>query len=128
MLFRSGGNARGGALRKPEEQETRFALDRSGERAIRVLSGMCSLEVGDAVLVYTDGVAKTWSEVAPGKNGLWEALMGQHPHVGHHLNDALQRAIREGGKQAQRKGIEDDLTAVVIRVERAGSVEKGAGE
>src|SRR5581483_3586149 len=119
------GNGRDVAARRPEEHESRFPLDRSGETTISVLSGHCSVETGDAVMLFTDGIARTWegSELS-GKEGFWKVIASHHPNSGHHLGEALRRAMGESGRRAQRLGIEDDLTAVVVRVERSGSSER----
>ncbi len=123
------GNGQDEPARQPEEHEVRFALDRAGETMISVLSGQCSVTTGDTVLLFTDGLVKTWagSELSgkeSGKDGFWKTLSAHHPNSGNHLNEALQRVMSESSKRAQRQGIEDDLTAVVVRIERSGSSER----
>ncbi len=127
------GNGKDEAARQPEEHESRFALDRSGETVISVLSGQCAVDTGDAVMLFTDGLAKTWagseqlskeSGKETGKDGFWKMLASHHPNSGNHLSEALDRAMSESDRQARRRGIADDLTAVIVRIERSGSAER----
>jgi serine phosphatase RsbU (regulator of sigma subunit) len=108
------------ALSTPQETETRFQVG-GGETgkvssSFSVLSGMSELVGGDCLLVFTDGiVAATADDSGPVEQSLWRSISREGTDSPAKLRKALQGAIDASSKRAQRAGITDDLTALVVR-------------
>ena len=49
------------ALVRPEEKERRFVSKLGTGEAIRLIEGSFSLQPGDSLILFTDGIARTWT-------------------------------------------------------------------
>ena len=111
-------NAHTGAGRVPlDESEINFQLD--SERAFRVTEGLCNLTPGDTVSLLSDGAVKMLSDEAQHKS-FW-ARLGQQTDSSYRLRDALAEAFHDSTRRKTR--LEDDLTAVIVRLHNAGGDE-----
>lgn len=88
-----------------------------------ITSGMMDLEPGDQIIIFTDGLA---TAIASGKHTtaaeIDHKLLSWEVNTEDGLNKALSHLLDEAGRSAQRLGLTDDLTAVIVRIaERAKS-------
>ena len=111
----------------PSEHETVFSAEASAPHepadTFTIASGMIDLEPGDQLVIFTDGVA---TALASGKHTtaseIEHKLTSWEVERDGGLNSALRHLLDEAGKNAQRLGLTDDLTAVIVRIaERARS-------
>jgi serine phosphatase RsbU (regulator of sigma subunit) len=111
---------RDGSLQRPAEHEIQFPLDHANQETISVLAGSCDVGAGDALLLLTDGMLKVWrGHDQPATAAFWKTLLSHHAPSGHQLRDALDHTMKASHKQAERKGVVDDLTVVVVRIEKS---------
>lgn len=107
-----------GKICRPEETEIRFSVEGTTETAIHVLEGMVFLSPGDLVSFFTSGIGDAWADDRQAvREGFLKAIVTQRPDSAGKLPVAFARAMKETAREAQRKGVHDDLTAVVIRFE-----------
>jgi sigma-B regulation protein RsbU (phosphoserine phosphatase) len=111
---------RGGQLGKllaPEEREVKFSTGRA-ENEITVREATFQLEAGDQVIMLTDGIAKS---IAPDGQSpevaFWKQLSAHPAHSTDDLDAALKQTVDVSLKRARSLGLEDDLTAVVVRLD-----------
>ena len=111
-------NAHNGAAQtKIDESEINFRLD--SERAFRVIEGLCNLTPGDTVSLLSDGAVKMLSDETQHK-AFW-ARMGKQADSSYRLRDALAEAFLDSLRR--KTNVEDDLTAVIVRLRNAGGNE-----
>jgi len=105
-------------LRVPEESELKFSTTRADDEPIKLIQGRCELEPGDGLVLFTDGIAKSLAE----RHKQPEEELGQIlvKQAGSHLQESLMKLVNESANRARKEGREDDLTAVVVRLERTG--------
>jgi hypothetical protein len=106
---------------EPEETETRFQV-RSNARddsieSFSIHSGMSDLDSGDCLLLFTDGLATAFSASGGSVNeSLWQSISSNGVDSLEKLQKAVHGTIEVTGRRAQRSGITDDLTALVVRL------------
>ena len=107
----------------PDEQETTFHLGagarspEDSEQTFTVTSGMRDIRPGDCLVVYTDGIAAALSEGKhSGASNLWNEFSAQDLESTADLQEALRNALDSTKKRAQKLGISDDLTALILRI------------
>jgi MFS family permease len=106
--------------RLPEEREIRFRAGRDADETFAVTEGACFLEAGEAVVFVTDGLAKSWErEDKFAADAVWRELSRHAVGAGGDLEEVLGKVMGESARRAERLGVEDDLTAVVVKVEQA---------
>lgn len=103
-------------LRVPEESELKFSATRAGDEPIHLIQGRCELEPGDGLVLFTDGIAKSLAarQQRP-EEELSQILVEQS---GAHLQESLMKLMNDSANRARKEGREDDLTAVVVRLEK----------
>jgi len=99
-----------GSAHDPEEREAAFALDDLSRPPLAVTTATCPLAPGDSVILFTDGLAGS---------GVVQLLSELKPGPAGHLHERLTKAVDASFKQARKRGFEDDMTAIVVRLERA---------
>ncbi len=106
-------------LRVPEESELKFSSTRPADEPIKLIQGRYEMEPGDGLLLFTDGIAKSLAE----RHKKPEEELGQIlvKQAGSHLQESLMKLVNESANRARKDGREDDLTAVVVRLERTDS-------
>lgn len=108
----------GPATRLPKERQLRFRAGKDADETLTVTEGLSFLEAGEVVILMTDGLAKTWErEDKFAADVLWRELAKQFADAGEPLDKTLDKVMGESTRQAVRLGVEDDLTAVVVKVE-----------
>lgn len=105
----------------PEEQETTFLVKSvsTGEtdEAFTVVSGMSEINPGDCLVLFTDGIAAAISEGKQTAAGdIWQEISSHPLDSPLNLQKAVHRVLESTSKRAQKLGIQDDLTALVVRV------------
>lgn len=106
-----------GALSSPEEREVKFKSGRRPDADISVIEGVCSLGEGDSVAMLTDGIIKNWknNKNNPGAE-LSKVLINARQKGSDALQEALNKSVNECSRRARKQGLDDDLTAVIIKL------------
>lgn len=106
-------------LLKPEETEIKFSVLGDSDKHFTVTEGSYNLGDGDSVVVYTDGLAKDWQldKKSPDAE-LANVLKISKGKDADGLQKSLTDIINKCSKQARKQGSEDDLTAVIVRVDK----------
>ncbi|MEP7339269.1 MAG: SpoIIE family protein phosphatase [Acidobacteriota bacterium] len=110
-------------LRLPDEREIRFAsIHQDKVEQIKIVEGVTTLEEGDSVVLFTDGLDKDWqrNKTTPEKE-FAKTIKAAAGKTGDDLQSALVKNINTHAKQARKQGVEDDLTAVIVRFEKMQS-------
>jgi serine phosphatase RsbU (regulator of sigma subunit) len=105
------------AASSSEESEINFRLD--SERSFRVIEGICNLSPGDTVSLLSDGAVKMLSDETQHKS-FW-ARLGKQTDSSYRLRDALAEAFHDSARR--KSNLDDDLTAVIVRLRDAGGDE-----
>lgn len=105
-------------LVKPEESVLKFKTGR-GTGDLTVVAGAYSLAEGDSVVFFTDGLSKDWTEhgSAPEKE-LAKVLRVSNGKAAGELQQGLTKSVGDCARHARKQGLEDDLTAVIVRLEQ----------
>ncbi len=104
---------------QPTERTLRFKSNLGGKEDVSLLEGSLSLSYGDSVIFFTDGIAKDWVDNGSSpKAEFAKVLTNSRNESSGKLQEALAKAINECSRHARKKGLEDDLTAIVVRLER----------
>ncbi len=107
----------GAAAARLEESEINFRLD--SEKSFRVTEGLCNLAPGDTVSMLSDGALKMLSDKTQHES-FW-ARLKTSSDSSYRLRDALAEAFHESARR--KTNVEDDLTAVIVRLRTAGGDE-----
>jgi serine phosphatase RsbU (regulator of sigma subunit) len=105
---------------RPEERVVNLATLPETAAGHHIREATVSLAPGDAVLIVTDGIAKTLQA----DNGMlieeWAASVLSRVKTSSlaSLQEALSKAMKKSAKRTKKVGIEDDLTAVFMRLNR----------
>lgn len=114
-----------GQLICPEEREIKFKSSRnpretnSGRASaeISVIEGSYSLNHGDSVALLTDGIIKNWTNSKTSTEAELAKVLQNARRVGPNaLQGALDKSVDECSKRARKQELDDDLTAVIIRL------------
>jgi serine phosphatase RsbU (regulator of sigma subunit) len=108
-------------LSSPEEREIKFKSGRRADANISVIEGSCALGPGDSVAMFTDGIVKNWkySKTSPAAE-LSKVLTNPRCADSAALQEALDKNIKEGSKRARKQMTDDDLTAVIVKLNQKG--------
>lgn len=106
-------------LASPEEQRIRFSSHHNSGTELTIIEGTATLNIGDSLVLFTDGLDKDWqqSKSSPEKefaNVLSLAAGKSSDQLQHTLNDSVSACA----KRARKQGMEDDLTAVIVRLDK----------
>lgn len=100
-----------------EERSLRYSQD-GGSGDYSITAAEINLDAGDSVIFYTDGLARMWSgDGSTPEAGFAEFLDDCDDCEPSEMNEKLTGKIEEAARRARRSGVEDDLTALVVRVE-----------
>ncbi|MEK7832753.1 MAG: SpoIIE family protein phosphatase, partial [Acidobacteriota bacterium] len=106
-------------LLKPEETEIRFSVRADSGKGFTVTEGSYDLGEGDSVVIYTDGLAKDWQREKKSPDAeLADVLKTSGGKDADSLQKSLNDSINKCSKRARKQGSEDDLTAVIVRVDK----------
>jgi hypothetical protein len=110
------------ATRLPQERQLRFRAGENSDGAgvtFVVTEGLSFLEAGETVILMTDGLARAWERDDKfAADALWREVTKHAAEADGPLDETLDKVMHDSARQAGRLGVEDDLTAVVVRVER----------
>jgi serine phosphatase RsbU (regulator of sigma subunit) len=102
-----------------EEREVRYLSNRVAGQSVRLIEGTVMLNEGDIIFFYTDGIEKSWKKKGTSAEMEFARVIATSTAKSVDLQEALEGSIKECAKRAKRQGTEDDLTAVIIKVESA---------
>jgi serine phosphatase RsbU (regulator of sigma subunit) len=116
-------------LAAAKEQEIRFASHYTVETELTIVEGAAKLDAGDSVVLFTDGLAKDWQQnKGTPEREFASVLKEASGKSSDELQQKLTDKVSACAKRARKQGLEDDLTAVIVRLDNneAGE-EMGAG-
>jgi len=120
MVSRGGA---GGHMLTPEERAVRFAAA-GGAPEILVTEGHFQLAEGDEVVLLTDGIPRSLAGAGRAPEAEFQRLLGADgARTNEELDRALTKAVDASAKRARSLGLEDDLTAVVVRYQPGPAAE-----
>ncbi|MBK9316717.1 MAG: SpoIIE family protein phosphatase [Acidobacteria bacterium] len=100
----------------PEEKTVTFQ-SAAGEN-ISIIQGSLSVESGDSVIFFTDGISKNWNQLnSNAENEFRKILAAARKDDSGGLQKTLDDSVEECLKRSRNKGGEDDLTALIIRID-----------
>ena len=103
---------------RAEEVESQISFAPEGGTNCIVHEATLALAGGDAVLFFTDGVAKSLKIESQTSEGWISSIVSGADHAsGELLQKSLDKALAKKSRRAKKIGIEDDLTAVIVRLE-----------
>jgi serine phosphatase RsbU (regulator of sigma subunit) len=104
-------------LSLPEEREIKFKSGRGAEADISVIEGSYALGDGDSVVLLTDGIIRDWvkNKTSPDAE-LAKVLINARNNNSDGLQEALTKSVTECFKRARKQGLDDDLTAVIVKL------------
>jgi serine phosphatase RsbU (regulator of sigma subunit) len=104
----------------PEEREIKFKSGRRAEADISVIEGSYSLGDGDSVAMLTDGIIKNWKNNNTTPDVELSKVLNTGGADSAALQAALDKTIQAGSKRARKKMTDDDLTAVMVKLNQKG--------
>lgn len=119
-----------GKLVQAEERILRFKSAFGVEEDVRLIEGTLALQPGDNVIFFTDGIAKEWADHGTSPHTEFNKLLaGNRNGSTGNLQDALSKAVNECSKRSRKSGVQDDLTSIIVRLEKfEAGPEPSAGE
>lgn len=118
-LVMAGKNSEAEGLLKLEETEIKFSVRGDSTKHVTVIEGSFNLDQGDSVVIYTDGLAKNLQQVKNTPNvELAKVLKTSSEKSADELQRALTDSINKCSQRARKQGNEDDLTAVIVRLDK----------
>ncbi|MDX2041715.1 MAG: SpoIIE family protein phosphatase [Acidobacteriota bacterium] len=117
-----GRNKQFDGLQPVRETELKFSVRGNAEKHVTVLEGSHNLNEGDSVVIYTDGLVKSWqlNRKKP-ETELASVLKTGAEKISDVLQQALTDSLTKCSQRARKQGAEDDLTAVIVRVDKIES-------
>ncbi|MCI0664356.1 MAG: SpoIIE family protein phosphatase [Acidobacteria bacterium] len=108
-----------GKFISPLENALRFKSTLGRDNDVVITEGSIRIELGESVIFFTDGLAKNWAK----KNGspeveLSKVLASNRSESNQELQSALTEVIKKTAKHARKNGLEDDLTAVIVKLKK----------
>jgi len=99
------------------EAESQTNFSGAGDSGFSVTSAMHDLAPGDSVMFFTDGLAAhvTTGDDQDSEN-LWKEAMVDRSDSRDVLKTNLAAALNRADKRAERLGVSDDLTALIVRL------------
>ncbi|HQR33985.1 MAG TPA: SpoIIE family protein phosphatase [Blastocatellia bacterium] len=105
-----------------EETEIKFSVRGDSSKHVTVTEGSFNLNEGDSVILYTDGLAKNLQLAKKTPEAeLSKVLKSSGQKHVDELQRALTDSIKKCSQRARKQGVEDDLTAVIVRVDQIES-------
>jgi serine phosphatase RsbU (regulator of sigma subunit)/predicted membrane protein len=85
---------------------------------IQIVEGQVELPLGSCVLFLTDGIVKNFAQQEMDLDQVFPPMIGDPIHsTQSDLQESLTRTVKQIAKLSRRAGAEDDLTAVIVRIE-----------
>lgn len=112
------GNKNIAGLQMPEETELKFAVRGNAGKHVTVIEGSQHLDEGDSVVIYTDGVVKSWRLNRKTPETELAAVLKTGATTSEDLQQALTTNLNKASQRARKQGAEDDLTAVIVRLDK----------
>jgi serine phosphatase RsbU (regulator of sigma subunit) len=110
-----------GRLAIPEEREIKFKSNKRQDADISVIEGSYSLGQGDSVAMLTDGIIKNWKNNKTSPDAELSRILNNAGGADSAaLQSVLDKNIEAGSKRARKQMAEDDLTAVIIKLNQKG--------
>ncbi|MBS1791848.1 MAG: SpoIIE family protein phosphatase [Acidobacteria bacterium] len=108
-----------GVLEHTTETQIRFSVRGDASKHVTVIEGSQTLDEGDSVVIYTDGLAKYWHQEKKSPDAeLADVLQTNSEKDADGLQKALADSLNKCSQRARRQGSEDDLTAFIVRVDK----------
>ncbi len=115
----TGTKERSQTMRQPEEREIKFTSRHNPESHVTIIEGSATLNPGDSIALFTDSLAQNWKqEKKAAENELAKVLSSANRKPQEFLQQLLDTSLNECSKRAKKQGVDDDLTALVIRLDR----------
>ncbi|HVF51702.1 MAG TPA: SpoIIE family protein phosphatase [Pyrinomonadaceae bacterium] len=115
-----GGEPRG-SLTYTREQEVAVPLGEGLDVSCTVREASVALGAGDAVIFYTDGVARSFGDDPRAAESWATGILNERARKASSLQATLARSLEKQARRIKRASMEDDLTAVVVRLEADGN-------
>src|SRR5262249_53244596 len=96
-----------------DERKLLFNSSRVANADVSVIEGTLTLEKGDSVILFTDGIDKDWKNIGTTPEIEFTKVLNHKTARAGNLQEALSNCINERSKRARKRGSDDDLTAVV---------------
>lgn len=109
----------------PEETTITFQTQSGGE--ISIIQGSLSVESGDSIIFFTDGISKNWDySKSSAREEFARILAAAREDDSLGLQEKLDASIDECAKRSRNLGGGDDLTALIVRLDevKAGGPEQ----
>jgi serine phosphatase RsbU (regulator of sigma subunit) len=107
------------ALVRPEEKKLRFVSNLSAERDVHLIESSFSLQPGESVILFTDGIVRTWADNGSSPDAEFTKVLDLSRNGDtEKLRENLEKVVNDSSKRAKKRGLKDDLTAVIVRLER----------
>ncbi len=118
-----GSHARNRLRVHTEEEEHKISLSPASDTNCVIREATISLADGDAIVFITDGVVRSLQDSRKTSLEDWAlgVVTGRDGKAARSLQQSLVQALGKRAKQIKKSGVEDDLTAVVVRVETSGA-------
>lgn len=109
-----------GRMAPPETQEGSRSLQIDG-RSFEIFSSSLTLRPGDRLVLFTDGVAEALSAVDSAtspERWILDFLSSRREDSAQEVQKALFKALAPKIKKARKRGIEDDVSAILLQIDR----------
>lgn len=118
-------------LEKAEEVEIKFTLrgnTLTPSEPLVIIEGRAELAPGDLIIIYTGGLVDAWQTNKQIPEREWEQLVAQatQASTSEEFQAALLHSVNQTFKRVRQQELDDDLTAVVIRVEQVAALAEPA--
>ena len=108
-----------GKLISPQENALKFKSILAQNNEVVVTEGSIRIELGESVIFFTDGIAKNWAKKDRSPEMEFsKVLAGKRGESNQELQSTLTESMKETAKHARKNGLEDDLTAVIVRLKK----------
>ena len=111
---------RADAVMPVTETELKFSTRNPDTPPIQLIEGRAEVEPGDHLIVFTGGLAEVWQNNQQAPAHEFSQLVAQATHT-NELQTALDGSVSRCLKLVRKQELSDDLTAVVVRIERVGA-------
>lgn len=104
---------------QPEERVIKFSSRNKPESHVSIIEGSATLNSGDSLALFTDRLAQSWKQEKKSPESELAKVMGTATRKPQDfLQQVLDNSLNECSKRARKQGVDDDLTALVIRLDR----------
>lgn len=119
QVRRTAEKEKGFDLSSPEEQQIRFSSHHNAGTELTIVEGTATLNAGDCVVLFTDGLDKDWQHNKSNpEREFGNVLTTAAGKSSDELQQTLSDSVSVCAKRARKQGMEDDLTAVIVRLDK----------